>query len=382
MEKCSIGLALSGGGVRAIAFHAGVLRWLSESGTALEDIAYISSVSGGSLFVGLVLALNQLKWPTSKQYSQEILPRVRALLTEKSLQSSAIRNLLLRPTNWRYLLSRANVLAKTIESLWGVRAVMSDLPASPIWSINGTTGESGVRFRIKGSLLGDYTTGYATMPRLKLATAMAMSAAFPVGIGPLSMPTGGLRWHKRKSWDNAQDVEDYVPPYKVLHLYDGGLYDNLGIEPLFDAGRQELKTQETVRIDRLIVSDASPPMYRKEIPSILDLRRLKRLIDITLSQVRALRVRAFVNYIRTQGKGMYLQIGVDAISAIVRLGKPGSPIVESLKGMSWLSGRDADNAAHYPTTLNRMQPADFDLLVRHGYETARWNAAVWEAQLS
>ena len=48
-----IGIALSGGGVRATVFHLGVLARLAED-SLLESISFISSVSGGSLAAGLV----------------------------------------------------------------------------------------------------------------------------------------------------------------------------------------------------------------------------------------------------------------------------------------------------------------------------------------
>ena len=41
-----VGLALSGGGIRGAAFSIGILQGLHEIG-ALEDIGYLSSVSGG-----------------------------------------------------------------------------------------------------------------------------------------------------------------------------------------------------------------------------------------------------------------------------------------------------------------------------------------------
>jgi NTE family protein len=43
-----IGLALSGGGIRAAVFHLGVLRRLAEQ-EFLENVSQISTVSGGSL---------------------------------------------------------------------------------------------------------------------------------------------------------------------------------------------------------------------------------------------------------------------------------------------------------------------------------------------
>ena len=50
-----IGLALSGGGVRAAAFHLGVLRRLAAEGL-LERVSVISTVSGGSLVTAAVMA--------------------------------------------------------------------------------------------------------------------------------------------------------------------------------------------------------------------------------------------------------------------------------------------------------------------------------------
>ena len=48
-----IALALSGGGVRAAVFHLGVLARLA-SDDLLERVTFLSTVSGGSMAVGLV----------------------------------------------------------------------------------------------------------------------------------------------------------------------------------------------------------------------------------------------------------------------------------------------------------------------------------------
>lgn len=75
-----IGLALSGGGVRAAVFHLGVLRHLALRGD-LENVTQISTVSGGSLIVGAVFSHAGLRWPTSKQFLDEIYPELRSRLT-------------------------------------------------------------------------------------------------------------------------------------------------------------------------------------------------------------------------------------------------------------------------------------------------------------
>ena len=123
-SKNAIGLALSGGGVRAAAFHAGVIRYLAEK-DLLQDVVHVSSVSGGSLFVGMVFRLADYRWPSSQAYLGDVFPRFRQTLTKRSLQWSAAARLLINPLNWRFLLSRANVVAQAIEALWDVKKPFS-----------------------------------------------------------------------------------------------------------------------------------------------------------------------------------------------------------------------------------------------------------------
>ena len=83
--KAPIYLALSGGGVRAMAFHAGVLKYLAES-RALDRVREISTVSGGSLLVGLLYSLNNKKWPSSKAYEDHIFADIQYCLTNNALE--------------------------------------------------------------------------------------------------------------------------------------------------------------------------------------------------------------------------------------------------------------------------------------------------------
>lgn len=369
-----IGLALSGGGVRAAAFHAGVLRYLAERGL-LEDVVHVSSVSGGSLFVGMVFRLADYRWPGSHEYLTKVLPRFRATLTTQSLQWSAAMRLIFNPLNWRFALSRANVLAQAIRGLWGVTAPLNELERSPVWSINCTAGESGRRFRFKGVTMGDYELGYAGVDGFSLAKAMAISAAFPGGIGPLTVKSADFKWKKREQW-GAGEPQPIQLPFHQLHLYDGGVYDNLGIEPLFDVGRQEFKKDDTLHTDvaYLLVSDAGAPLARQAIPHQLNPLRFKRLADIALDQCRSLRVRAFVDFIQNNPTaGAYVGIGAAAEPAIRRFTKGREALAAELLMENWLTADDAERAAKYGTTLRRMPESSFDLLERHGYETAKWN---------
>jgi NTE family protein len=355
-------LALSGGGVRAMAFHAGVLKLLAEQ-RLLECVRHISSVSGGSLLVGLIFQKAGMRWPTSAAYLSQLLPAIREQLITRNLQAAAVNRLLL-PWNWRHLLSRANVLAQAIEASWDVRATLSELPVTPLWSINGTTAETGRRFRFKSSACGDYQLGYANAGKFPLSEALAMSAAFPGAIGPLAIKCNQYEWRKRPYWNALESEEQTIqPPFATLHLYDGGLYDNLGLEPLFDMGTQRAKADGTT----LVVSDAGAPLLPGFNTGSLNPLRMKRWFDLANEQQRSLRIRSFVNALRNGIRGAYLQIGSSAHEQL----RKATYAIE--KETTWLTTEQAHVAAGCATSLGQMTPESFDLLCQHGYETALWN---------
>jgi NTE family protein len=339
-----IALALSGGGIRAMVFHLGVLARLAERGQ-LERVTHISSVSGGSLIVGLVLLETGMQWPTSAQFLEIVVPRLREKLCARGVQWGALRQAV-RPSNWRYLLSRANLLAEALKNEWQVAASLADLPVCPEWSINATNAENGKRFRFKRENLGDYLTGYASSGGYPLADAMAVSAAFPGGFGPLALAADERTWKKRE-WDAPATTEAVVAPaHPTLHLYDGGVYDNLGLEPYFDAGRGRTKLSNHF----IVVSDAGLPLALGLARGSMNPMRLKRVADIMSDQARALRVRTFVHFVtQAPHRGAFIFIGCNTGSADAAL---------------------ADDAKRFPTTLLRLTPLQFDRLFLHGQHAA------------
>ncbi|KQW69849.1 patatin-like phospholipase family protein [Methylibium sp. Root1272] len=341
-----IALVLSGGGVRAMVFHLGVLRHLAERG-ALEHVHRLSSVSGGSLLVGLILQSAGMRWPRSAEFLSTTYPALRDKLCSSSLQWAAARQLL-NPLRWRFALSRANLLALALRKHWGVKARLADLPRTPEWSINGTTAETGRRFRFKPESIGDYQLGYAHPGEFQLASALAVSAAFPGGFGPLTLAASRFVWKKRPSWDSdPESVQPVDIGFRRLHLYDGGVYDNLGLEPYFDAGHGVPKHKSLF----ILVSDAGAPLPTGFSYGVMSPWRLKRVADIMSEQARALRVRTFTSYLqRTPGAGAYVYIG--ASSAVG--GSTGS----------------SQHPALFPTTLRRLTRTEFDLLADHGYQIA------------
>ena len=114
---------------------------------------------------------------------------------------------------------------------------------------------------------------------VEVSLAVAASTAYP-----LFLPALDRQWMFSKGQVETE--------HRVL-LSDGGIYDNLGTEPLFDSGKQ-CKKDST---DFIMVSDAGAPLGRIA-PGWFRPFRLKRVADIMGDQTRALRVRSFVNFLQ------------------------------------------------------------------------------------
>ena len=73
MAEPTIGIALSGGGSRAIAFHLGCLRALHDQGI-LDQVTILSTVSGGSV-IGALYALTDKPFPEFENRVRTVLKR-------------------------------------------------------------------------------------------------------------------------------------------------------------------------------------------------------------------------------------------------------------------------------------------------------------------
>ncbi len=357
-----IGLALSGGGVRATVFHLGVLKRIAD-GPRWPDIAFLSTVSGGSLCVALVFEKAGRCWPTAQQFSAHCLPKVRSLLTTCDLEGQYKKVLFTKP--WLFLQGRASVIAKLIREHWRITSNVSQMPDPPRWEICATCYETGKNWRFSKKRMGDYLTNYVIAPEFPLADAAAASAAVPGLIGPLRVETAKFCWHKFAK--NASEPTIEVQPIAPhLTLWDGGVYDNLGVEAMF-------KPQEGLReeVNFLITSDASKPLdietrrFQWGIPPYLP---PFRLIDVATDQVRAFRLRTIIGFLeKNQNAGVVLRMG-NTVAGILESAKKEAPA--SWAGRDFLSDAQVQTAAGLETTLRRLTEEEYDRLFRHGYEVA------------
>ena len=362
LTKSRIGLALSGGGIRAAIFHLGALQYLAEA-KLYRRISSISSVSGASIAIGVILAANNNKWPDEEAFLLTVQPKVRKLILEHNIQAAALHRLPFSPRYWRH---RVDLLAKILEEKWGITGSLQDISPYPYWEINCTTFETGNNFRMRRDYMGDSTVGYVQNPELPISHMIAASAAFPVLIGPYILQTKDLNWTKDKHGKQPGAVVD-----DHYTLWDGGVYDNLGLDALYTIGRGMDSA-----IDFLIVSNASASIGHQDRQGHLSLANLRRLLDIATNQVDVLRTRQIIASVILKGKGLYLKIGYTAerIAEILHIPQEN---VRALVG-SHLSEEDAIKVRDYPTTLNSPCPSNFDLIFRHGYENAKCVHMFWE----
>ena len=222
--------------------------------------------------------------------------------------------------------------------------------------INATCSQTGKNWRFHRDAMGDYQAKYVRDPDFRLSHALAASAAVPGLIGPLRIRSRQFQWseHRGETW------QEISPKYKHLHLWDGGVYDNLGVESLFKPG--EGLREDT---DFLIVCDASRPLGSEDRrarwrPSYL--KASMRLVDVATDQVRSLRARMLMEHFKQNpGTGAYLRLGLATTKMYSRGG---------VTGRSTLSDREIRFVSQLETTLRRLTSSEFSLLFRHGFEVA------------
>lgn len=196
------------------------------------------------------------------------------------------------------------IAAKQLERQWGVYGNLSDLAGDTAWYTNCTTYETGKCFRFCKEDMGDYTIGYVKRPSIPLSHVMAASAGFPILIGPYCMYTSRYEW-----CPSPYLGTDFLSQNKTIHLWDGGVYDNLGLESIFKPDNAGTLSDG---LCYMIVSNASASIGPYHRQKGFTYSNLKRLLDISMDQVTALRSRVVMDFIKRTNQGMYLKIGSSA----------------------------------------------------------------------
>ncbi|WP_162251412.1 patatin-like phospholipase family protein [Massilia sp. Root418] len=275
----TIGVAFSGGGLRASAFAAGVLQGLANTqageGDLLDSLAFISSVSGGSLTAAYYV-LNGRQGLA--QIKEEVLMRDFESHMNVSLAS---------PANWARLLqgglnNRSN-FAQVLDDDIFSRARFADLYAKgrpDLW-INATDLYHRTSFPFIPGLFNALCSDIRDYP---VADAVAASMAVPVVFEPTVLKTFPKGCPTRESafiqpvLNNvssprlmramAEAMHSYRAPAGpgFVKLVDGGVTDNLGLS--------------SILVSRAVASNAYSPMTAR------DAVRIKKMLFLIVDAGR------------------------------------------------------------------------------------------------
>lgn len=292
------GVALSGGGYRAAAFHLGTLKKLNEL-HLLEKVDVLSTISGGSI-TGAAYCLHQGDFDTFLAKMKTILttkdvigyvllsaPFIRALIFCLAIiitsiwlffTSYQLYGILLFFT-FGYILIKyqfrilpiSSVIEKAYDKFFYNGAKLSDLRSHPEIAIGSTNLQTLRHFTFSKRKMEDSAYANYIEPVLfrnenfPVAKAVMASSCVPFAFSPVSIP--------KEYFENDKYAVSTTP-----QLVDGGVYDNQGIHKL---------TQEnsSYACDVVLVSDAGNKLpFDKQYNNTFVL--LLRTVDTFMGRIK------------------------------------------------------------------------------------------------
>jgi len=274
-----VGISLSGGGFRAVAFHLGCLRALYDRGI-LDQVAVISGVSGGSIIAAMYAysddsfesfedrVLQLLRRGLVTGIARHWLCSFKLLGSLSTLVASgvpAITSNLVgpvlnglwkiilggKPPRWidgisppfRRWVSRTNAFERALADIIFGKTQLTDKRRDGIEIvINACDLSTGSAFRFGSRESGCYRLGQIKDNDTKVSEAVAASAAFPILLPVLD---------REISFTDRNGSHQNKPVF----LTDGGVFDNLGIS-CFDPGRSKRISYNVFHPDYIIACSA------------------------------------------------------------------------------------------------------------------------------
>ena len=281
-------VTISGGGARAAAFGYGVLRaldevrfdWNGKHLTLLDATDLISGVSGGSIVSAYYAA-----------FGREGLSNFEPEFLRKNFQQGLI-SLLTHPGSLHELSSpwfgRSNLLQRQLDVLYrGMTfADMEARPRHPQLIVTATDLTRGNGFEFTWDQFALICSDLGQVP---LSFAVAASSAVPIVLSPLTVKNyanqcpadvsasvahsagvgaSGVADYRQRLY-RAQ-INEYLDASKrpYIHLVDGGLADNLGVQRLLDRAVMSGGLRQTFR-----EVDIPPGSVRKVVLVVVNAER-------------------------------------------------------------------------------------------------------------
>ncbi|HES57834.1 MAG TPA: patatin-like phospholipase family protein [Firmicutes bacterium] len=376
-------LCLSGGGYRAMLFHAGGLLRLNELGW-LPRLRHVAGVSGGAILAGwLGLKWHELEFMDGESSdpgsgdasagdtasnrgggasrpgggadgSQGVALNLRDVVLEPLYELAG------RPLDIAAGLAGmfipASVLARGLDSQLFRGALLGDLPrgrsatgeadgaGAPLFAVYATNLLTGAYTELSAMGVSEEHLGRHVTPELHLSSAVAASCTIPPTFRPFRLRLDPAGWRGECLRQFAHVRKTRTP----LRLCDGGNHDNLGLKAVWD------------RYETLLVSDGSSPMPPWRWISGNWLATTLRSNRILIDQIRDMKKRILIHHKFAVGSaqdGAYWGIASSADG----YGLPGAMVRDS---------ELTNGLANMRTRLGRHTVKERRQLVNFGYAMA------------
>ena len=375
----AIGLSLSGGGSRAVAFHLGTLRALEDL-DLLDEIEVVSGVSGGSVMTGLIgytdvcfrevdamtvqflrnglvkRALGKLMHPRRligvlwnfvvvalPQMLMELLVFLAGRFVAMLPRGWAV-NLAMQRFRWpfRRRYSRTHVMAQAVEDLVGSQRCDGATRQGKSIVFNACELRTGAAFRMSNERYGCWRYGWAPASELRVADAITASAAYPAMLPPFD-------------WKRVFELHGQEKEHRVV-VTDGGVFDNLGVS-VMEPGRDIGISAVSYDADIIIASDAGMGQITGDgVPTSW----WNRMIQVSAAVMRKVQ--------DATKKRLHDHAAAGRIDGFVYVGLGQKDARVHPKSGNWVR---RDQVMDYPTDFNAMAEEDIDNLAGRGEAITR-----------
>ena len=295
----NLGLALSGGGYRAAAFHVGTLKKLDELGI-LSKVNVLSTISGGSI-TGAYYCINNTSFEVFEKEMKKIISTksvIRYILTSFIFIKAVLFFLVFiaaaiyaffTPYPWLsvvsvcvmvtlFVLFQFNIfpVSKVIEKaydkfLYNNATLSQLLDQKPRLAIGSTNIQTNRPFTFSKDKMEDATYTYMKPPvlfkseKFPLSRAVMASSCVPFAFTPVGISS--------EFYANENDINKVIPV-----LVDGGVYDNQGIHKI-------TQRHSSYECDIIITSDAgNKSPFKKSYNNVIVL--LIRTMDVFMARIK------------------------------------------------------------------------------------------------
>jgi len=283
----NIGLSLSGGGSRAIAFHLGCLRALHDR-NILDRVDVISSVSGGSIIAALYAysdcsfsdfeqrILNLLKAGIDIKIRNEFVrtgaynKEIHQYLTQFPI--SLKNRFFKKGKQLRRISYRTLCFIDVLKKYWFGNKFITDSRRNNVNTvINGSELRTGTAFRFGSKESGCWRFGTIKNNNVPLAEAVGLSAAYPLFLPSLD---------KNYNFSKYESVES-----KRVVISDGGIFDNTGVSCM-EPGRNPKYSTNVYSPDYIICCNAGYGMLSGDFIPFGLASRLNQVLSATMRKVQ------------------------------------------------------------------------------------------------